>query len=754
MSENLSDSAWEAMSLATTESQHFNQFYLGTEHLFIGLCKTRDESLKEGFARASFDPSYWRKKVRAAIRSVGSSLAGGEVVPTPRCEKTLKIAERISRRERCEQIEPRHLFLAILVEGEGIPVRMMKSEGFEVEKLALALSGDFLEEEIEHPDAHRFPLLLSLGRELTHLARSGKLSPTLGREREMLSIAQSLRRKNRGSVLIVGDAGIGKSALVYGFAQKIVAPDANAAIKEIRLFEISISSLLAGTRFRGEFEDRMNDLLREASDPNVVLFFDEFHLIKGAGASGESADLANLLKPSLANGELRCIGATTTEEFRRHIEREEALIRRFEVLTLKEPTALETRAILEGIRPSFERHHSLEISDEALEATVSLSEKYLTERKFPDKAVDLLDKACANAVLGSMKERDSFEPETILTREGVAHALKQQVDIALPDDFLEAGNRDLLLNLADRLKASVIGQDEAIETVVRSLQVHFAGLSSGEKPIGSFLFVGPTGVGKTELARALATSFFGSERKLLRFDMSEYSEAHSISRLIGSPPGYVRSEEEGQLSKAVRTTPNAVVLFDEIEKAHPDVLKIFLQILEPGRFTDNHGVQVSFQRAVVIFTSNIGSGLFTEAKRIGLPGRQAMTQKVSPKVIAEVNKTLSPELRNRLDAILVFNPLEDQSLLRKVGEKLLDEIRRLLSDRDIRLTVDAEALDFVLAQGYSIEYGARHLKRTMDRLIREPLALQLHTGFFQPGDGVSVVMKGEAPDREIALEKD
>ncbi len=752
MSDNLSDSAWEAMTLATLESQRYNQYYLGTEHLFIGLCRLKDEELEESFDAASFDPVYWRKRVSATISSTNSSLPGDEVVPTPRCNAVLKIAERISRKEANDLVEPRHLLLAILVEGEGIPMRVMKGEGFKVEKLAFALSGEPLEEEIPNPDMHRFPALLSLGRDLTHLARCGKLPIIIGREEEMLSLAQSLRRKRKGSVLLLGDAGTGKSSIVYGFAQSVVASDANEAIRDLRIFEIDISSLLAGTRFRGDFEARMKTLLKEASDPNVILFFDEFHLIKGAGASGDGPDLASLLKPCLSNGEIRCIGATTTDEFRTRLEADDALVRRFEILNLKEPTAEETRRILTGVRDSFETHHGIEISDAALNATVSLSEKYLTDRKFPDKAIDLLDKACSTAVIESIHAQKLGVAKMTLLREDVISALKQLIDVALPDDFLDIENRERLLHLEERLKEQVIGQDEAISTVSRTLQVHCAGLSSGEKPIGAFLFVGPTGVGKTELARSLATQFFGSERKLLRFDMSEYSEAHSISRLIGSPPGYVRSEEEGQLSKAVRTNPHAVVLFDEIEKAHPDILKIFLQILEPGRLTDNHGRLVSFQHAIVIFTSNLGTALFSEVKKIGVPGRQDLSSTLSSKTLAEVKRTFSPEFRNRLDSILIFNPLEDRSILHKIGEKLLNEIRNLLAERGLELKVTAEALDSLLQQGYNSEYGARYLKRTLDRLIREPLALRLHTGEFKSGDAILVSLKPDSQN-DLIFEK-
>ncbi len=747
---NLSDPAVEAMTVATSESQRFSQYYLGTEHLFIGLCKISDPELSRAFQEAGFDPVYWRRKIRAAISVAGSSAAGENIELTPRCKKVMKIAERIARRQVTDEVSPAHLFLALLAEGEGIPVRLMRGNGYEVDRLARVLASERSEETSVPACAKRFPLLESIGRDLTLLARAGKLQPTVGRTGEMLKIAQSLRRKNKGNVLIVGDAGTGKSSLVYGFAQMTASPEANVAIRNLRIFEIGLSSLLAGTKFRGEFEERMRQMLAEAaSDPNVVLFLDEFHLIKGAGASGDSMDAANLLKPALASGEIKCIGATTLDEYRRHVEPDEALVRRFEILTLPEPTAEETREILTGLRPTFETYHGVTISDAALDAAIFLSDRYISDRRFPDKAIDLLDKACANAMLGSIHARTPSVDKPEIDRPAIAAALKQILDVAIPDDYLDQNNRDLLLRLADRLRETVIGQDEAVDTVTRSLQIHCAGLTGTEKPIGAFLFVGPTGVGKTELARAIAVHFFGTERKLIRFDMSEYGEGHTVARLIGAPPGYIGSEDEGLLSRLVRGNPHSVVLFDEIEKAHPDVLKIFLQVLEPARLTDNHGRIVRFNNAVVVFTSNIGGALFAEETKIGIPGRQEMTQDVAPRVLAEVGRVISPELRNRLDSIVVFEPLEDRAILHRILDKQLREIRGLLSDRGMEMTVAPEALDVILAQGYNMEYGARHLKRTLDKMIKEPLALQMHAGALNRGDVIRVAVT----DGQLSFEK-
>ncbi len=739
---NLTESAVEAMTIATAESQRFSQYYVGTEHLFIGLCKLNDPVLVQAFQEAGFDPVYWRRKIRAAISVAGASAAGENIDLTPRCKKVAKIAERIAQLKSSEKVGPAHLFVAMLAEGEGIPIRLMRANGYEVEKLAWALTNEHADETAASPPIRRFPFLESVGRDLTQLARDGKLPPTVGRDSEMLKIAQSLRRKNKGNVLIVGDSGTGKSSLVYGFARMAVSPHANEAIRRLHLFEIALSSLLSGTKFRGEFEERMKQLIAEAaSDPDVVLFLDEFHLIKSAGASGDSIDVANLLKPALASGDIKCIGATTIDAYRRHVECDEALVRRFELLTLPEATPEETRAILVGVRPTFEAYHGVAISAEALDAAIFLSDRYVSDRRFPDKAIDLLDKACANAILGSIHARAPSVDKPTIDRAAITSALKQVLDVAIPDDYLAQNNRDMLMRLEERLREVVIGQDAAVETVTRAIQIHCAGLTGAEKPIGAFLFVGPTGVGKTELARAIALHFFGTEHKLIRFDMSEYGEAHTVSRLIGAPPGYIGSDDEGLLSKQVRGNPHCVVLFDEIEKAHPDVLKIFLQILEPARLTDNHGRVIRFDNAIVVFTSNMGGGLFAEAKKIGIPGRQALSQNVMPKVMAEVNRVISPELRNRLDEIIAFEPLEDRVILHRILDKQLREIRSLLSDRGMEMTVAPEALDVILAQGYNVEYGARHLKRTLDKMIKEPLALQMHAGALNRGDVIRVAVE-------------
>lgn len=747
---NLSDSALEAMAIASTESQRFSQYYLGTEHLFIGLCKVDDAELCRLFQETEFDPVYWRRKIRAAISVTGFSSAGDNTDLTPRCKKVMKIAERLAHRQSSELITPRHLFLAILAEGEGIPVRLMRANGYEIERLGQSIAGDGNKEGVAVAvQPRRYPFLESVGRDLTQLARANKLQPTVGRDREMLQIAQSLRRKNKGNVLVVGDAGTGKSALVYGFAQMTAAPDANDAIKGMHLFEISLSSLLAGTKYRGEFEERVKQLIQEASsDSGVVLFLDEFHLIKGAGGSGDSIDVANLLKPALASGEIKCIGATTIDEFRRYIEPDDALTRRFEILTLAEPTPEETGTILHGLRPTFESYHGVTITDDALETAIYLADRYISDRNFPDKAIDLLDKACANAIIFSIHGRLPNLEKPVIDRTAVAAALRQFSDVTIPGDF-STDLRDVLLQLEGRLSESVIGQEAAVAAVTRKIQVHCAGLGAAERPIGAFLFAGPTGVGKTELARAIAIHFFGTERKLIRFDMSEYSEAHSISRLIGAPPGYVGSDDQGLLSRLVRSNPHSVVLFDEMEKAHADIHKIFLQILEPGRFTDNHGRLVRFNNTVVIFTSNIGSQFYVEAKKIGIPGRQALSHKVVPRVLAEVDRVISPELRNRMDAIIAFEPLEDQAILHKILDKQLREIRALLSDRGMEMTVAPEALDVILAQGYNMEYGARHLKRTLDKMIKEPLALKIHLGVFGRGD----VIRVEVDNQQLLFDK-
>lgn len=742
----LSDQSLVAMTLATTESKKFHQNYLGTEHLFIGLCKVEDPEMQDGFGRASIDPVYWRRKVRAEIiTSVQSN--NHEVAPTPRCEKVLKLAEKIASKESAFAVSPRHLFLAILLEGQGIPARILRDNGISLEELIQCFAQPTF-----HPQtsvARSFPFLSRFGRNLTQLAKEGKLPPTVGRKDQMLLIGQSLRRKNKGSVLVIGHPGTGKSSLVQGFAQIACANDANDALKNLIVFEIQLSALVSGTKFRGDFEERMQSLIREASsDPNLILFLDEFHLIRGAGASGEAMDAANILKPVLASGAIHCIGATTIEEYRKHVEPDDALTRRFDVLTLPEPTAKETLDILGGIRESFEKHHNVTIADNAIEAAVNLADRYISDRCFPDKAIDLLDRACANAVLSSIHQRVDSQQKHTIDRARIVAVLKQIMDISIPEDYLQEDNQNRLNTLEERLNQSVLGQTDAVRSVSRVILTHCAGLSSANRPIGAFLFAGPTGVGKTELARSLAIHFFGTERKLLRFDMSEYTEQHSVSKLLGSPPGYVGHEEEGLLSKLVRTNPHSVILFDEIEKAHPEIDKVFLQILEPGTITDNHGNTIRFSQSIVIFTSNLGSSHYWEQKprQIGIRKDKEVEDpatKLKERVLAEINARFAPEFRNRLDEIILFQPLVNKEILQKLVLKLVAEIRSLLLERGMEMTIDPEAIEYLLNQGYTPEYGARHLRRTLDQLIRSPLAYKLNSGQFSRGDVIRVTVEND-----------
>jgi ATP-dependent Clp protease ATP-binding subunit ClpC len=528
-------------------------------------------------------------------------------------------------------------------------------------------------------------------------------------------------------------------------AQYIVSRDALEVLKGKRIVELSMSALVAGTKYRGEFEERLQRVVAEVeAHPEVVLFLDELHTIVGAGSASGSMDAANILKPPLANGQIRCIGATTMAEFRRHIQSDAALERRFEVVQVMEPSLEETLRILEGLRPSYEKHHEVRITDEALQTAVRLGARYLTERSFPDKAIDLIDTACAQARLATIHGGGAAGGERpVVDKAAVAQVVSQKMDEPIPDGVIAEEDADKALHLEDRLRKYVAGQDEAVAAVSRVIRAHLAGMSDPRRPIAVFLFVGPTGVGKTELARALAISWFGGEQKLLRFDMSEYMESHTVSRLLGAPPGYVGYEEEGQLGRAVRSRPYSVLLLDEIEKAHPEVLKIFLQVFDAGRLTDSKGRLINFSNTVIIMTSNIGASLAERPRPLGFSGddraegERGWNMQVE-EIRQELRRRFPPEFRNRIAAEIFFRPLTDPEVLRRILMIFLDKVRDYLRERQIGLLVDDSAIGVLLKLGVSKEFGARELGRTVDRQLRDPLAEMVLLGQFRSGDTVRV----------------
>ncbi|HDR06426.1 MAG TPA: AAA family ATPase [Candidatus Coatesbacteria bacterium] len=632
--------------------------------------------------------------------------------------------------------------------------------------------------------------LKAFGRDLTELARQGRLDPVIGREEEIDRVIQVLSRRTKNNPVLIGEPGVGKTAIVEGLAQAIAERRVPESLLDKRVILLDLAAVVAGSKYRGEFEERLKGLIKEVEGGPYILFLDELHIVVGAGAAEGAIDAANILKPALARGELQAVGATTLAEYRRHIEKDAALERRFQPVLVEEPTVQETIAILEGLRPRYEEHHQVRISGEAVEAAARLAARFVSDRFLPDKAVDCLDEAAARVHLDNLvvppdlarlraevEENEALERECSAGQdyeaaaqahakvlelrdrlrlaeeewsakkvEAVSRSLVTPEDVArvvsrwtgIPVTQLSADERERLRNMEEHLHRRVIGQDEAVNAVSRIVRQHRAGLADPDRPQGSFLFLGPTGVGKTELAKALAEFLYGDEAAVTRIDMSEYMEKFSVTRLIGAPPGYVGYEEGGQLTEAVRRKPYSVILLDEIEKAHPDVFNALLQVLDDGRLTDSHGRTVNFKHALVIMTSNVGAKRILElSERIGLDGEDEVYDEMRKACLAELHEHFRPEFLNRVDEIIVFRALARADLLRIV-ELLLDEVRSLMKEQGIGLEIDDAARELLVQKGYDPRYGARPLRRTVNRLLSNELAGMLLDGRYSPGDTVRV----------------
>lgn len=578
-------------------------------------------------------------------------------------------------------------------------------------------------------------IIAQFGRDLNCLAKGGKLAPVIGRKLEMLRIAQTLLQSRKNNIILVGEPGVGKTGIVEGLAQRISQGKVPAELQATRIIELSMSLLVAGTKYRGEFEERMQAVIKEASaDSNIVLFLDEIHTLMGAGKAGGSMDAANILKPALARGEIRVIGATTIAEYRLHIEKDAALERRFQKVDIEEPTPEEALDILRGIRARMEEHHGIKISDGAISAAVEWSVRYLPDFRLPDKAIDLLDTACAQARFLTFSGQSG---QSGVDREQIAAVVASRCKIPVGTLTEDEGQR--LRSMEEALGKRVKGQDAAIKTVSEAVRLSRTGLGNPNRPVGSFLFVGPSGTGKTELAKALAEFLFHNESNLMRFDMSEFMEEHSVSKLIGAPPGYKGCNEEGQLTGKVRTRPYSVVLFDEIEKAHPRVLDIFLQIFDEGTLTDANGRKCSFRNAVIILTSNLGSGELTAKREMGFGAKAEDAAEIQARMDERIKSAIKNHLRlelvNRLSSIVQFHQLTKDNI-REIVEKCLAALNARLADREITVSLSPEVVDLIVKEGFSPEYGARELERTIERLVSKPLAEDILAGSIKPKEAV------------------
>jgi len=762
---------WEVASLEAQVAMHAT---IKAGHFFIALCKVVDlplneiwpdpppeaveeiqsamaqvAELRDVFQRAELDPVRCRRRLRGLLGVEGLAPVDGIMHRDPLSRRIFEQASRLAADAGEREFRPVHLLLALL-RHEGPWQTVLEELGIAPEALVRAC-----EETLRPVETDTLPpgevlgpgsrpqkvtpsatlLLDRLGRDLTALARAGRLPPVIGRQQEILQVAQVLLQQQCNCPVLVGEAGVGKTCIAEGFAQRVVQENIVPELRQVRVVEVSVASLVAGTKYRGEFEERLQALVREASAPHIVLFIDEIHTLLGAGSGREALDAANILKPALARGEIRCIGATTPEEYNRYIERDTALQRRFQVVWVDEPGRQETLQILQGLRESLETHHGLAITDEALEAAVELSVRFLPTLRLPHKARQLLDEACALARLGSLHGETRVEQ---VTREHVAQVTARRC--RAPLEAMLQTEQSRLLQLEEALKRRVFGQDEVLREIGEVLRPAEVGLRPQNRPRAVFLFMGPTGVGKTETCKALAEFLFGDENRLIRFDMSEFSEPHSVAKLIGSPPGYVGHEEGGRLVEAVRQTPYSVVLFDEFDRAHTEVHRLFLQMFDEGRLTDARGRQARFTECIIVLTTNLGASGAPE-RQIGFrPAEQpteAERERRRQQMMQALRQVVPVELINRIDRILFFEPLGEESL-RAIVEKALAPLRQRLAQQGIELRLQESAWEFLLEQGFQPEYGARSLERAVSHYLSEPLARMILQGEVADWEAVDV----------------
>lgn len=784
-----------ALISAQKEAAQLGRTYVGTEHLLLGVLS--DPGAAANVLRGvTLDGA--RNEIVAILGKGTESIEGKQMVYTPRTKKVIEQSVREARDLKQNYVSVEHILLALMREREGVAAHVLIKMGLDLtkarEELLHILVGD--EDAAAGTEGADTPLLDQFSRDLTKSARSGELDPVIGREKEIERIVQILSRRRKNNPVLIGEPGVGKSAIVEGLAQLIVEENIPEILRGKRVVALDLAAMLAGAKYRGEFEERLKNAMAEMHKAgNIIMFIDELHTIVGAGASEGAIDAANILKPMLARGEIQCIGATTLNEYHKHIEKDGALERRFQPVQVGEPTKEESVAILKGLRDRYEAHHRVHITDEALEAAVYLSDRYISDRCLPDKAIDLIDEAAARARIQAFTAPpDMKEQQALLaslnkeTEEAVANedfetaanlrdqkkelqnsmqarrnAWEQRLNskmetvgeeeiayivstwTGVPVNKLTEDEAQRLIHLESILHQRVVGQEEAITAVSRAVRRARAGLKDPNRPIGSFIFLGPTGVGKTELCKALGEALFGDEDSLIRIDMSEYMEKHAVSRMIGSPPGYVGHEEGGQLTEKVRRKPYAVILFDEVEKAHPDVFNVLLQILEDGRLTDGQGRVVDFKNTVIVMTSNAGAHSIKKQRSVGFGGtadEEKAYENMRENIMEEVRRIFRPEFLNRVDETIVFHALTEAEI-DEIARLLLHQVCKRLHERGIDLEISDSALRLISKAGYDLKYGARPLRRAIQRMVEDALSEEILMNKVRFGDRVLANVKDE-----------
>ena len=808
--------AEEALRLAQEAAEEMGHGYVGTEHILLGLMREED-----GIAHRVMREYGMTEDMICTVleRSVGKGLSGAAPSQglTPRAKSAVELAVSEAMRMGAGYIGTEHLLLGLLREGSNMAIRVLDTVGIDPKKMYSSVvqkinEGPRAAANNNMPVSHREEgkkgkTLAEFSRDLTESARQGKLDPVIGREKEIQRVIQILSRRTKNNPVLIGEPGVGKTAIAEGLAQRIAAADVPEELLDKRVLSLDLSGMVAGTKYRGEFEERIKKTIDEVKKAgNVILFIDELHTIVGAGSAEGAVDAANILKPALSRGEIRVVGATTLNEYRKYIEKDAALERRFQPVTVGEPTAEATIEILKGLRDKYEAHHKLTITDEAIESAVRLSVRYINDRFLPDKAIDLMDEAASRVRM----DAESASPELKSLEEKIAALRREKAEVIAAQDYERAaqlrdieqnyveqveierenwrknlavnrgtvGEEDIakvvagwtgipvtrltedesqrMLKLEEVLHKRVVGQEEAVTAVAKAIRRSRVGLKDPKRPIGSFLFLGPTGVGKTELCKALAEAMFGNEGDMIRIDMSEYMEKHTVSRLVGSPPGYVGHEEGGQLTEKVRRKPYSVVLFDEIEKAHEDVWNILLQILEDGIVTDSQGRRVDFKNTIIVMTSNVGARNITAAdKPLGFDGREVDTdesarfERIKQAVMEELRRTFKPEFLNRIDETIVFRQLTEEDI-RRIAQRMLEITGKRMAQQNITLLADEEAVAALAKDGFDPQYGARPLRRAIQNEVEDAVAEQMLEGKLQSGDTARICLR----DGKVAIEKE